>query len=192
MDEKKLQRLDDALETARRRMQSEIDDLNRRNNACKAAKEALAGIRRSWRDWLDPGKYGPAWFLVRDYELGFPRLYPISKPLPNVRRCEPFFARELVDDLRNAERGLVQPYARPGEAPKPVPLGGLSEAKTRDCPSCGSEALVVGCHQQTEDSPEGDAWMLRLYVLCPDCPCLYDLGLAADGYRCLHGTPDPR
>ncbi len=192
MEALKLQRLGDALDAAVRRMRSEMDDLKRRADACAAAQQALAGIRRNWRDWLDPGKYGPAWFLVRDYELGYPRRCFSLKALANVRRCEPFFARELVDDLQNAERGLAVPYARPGDPAKPVPLGGLSEAKTRDCPSCGREALVVGCHQQTEDSPEGDAWVLRLYILCPDCPCLYDLGLAADGYRCLHGTPDPR
>ncbi len=192
MDAIKLQRLGDALETARRRMQTEIEDLRRRHDACAAAKEALNGIRRNWRDWLDPGKYGATWFLVKDYELGFVRQHLLRKPLPNVRKCEPFFARELVDDLLNAERGLPVPYARPGDPPKPVPLGSLAEAKTRECPHCQQEALVVGCHVQTEDSPEGDAWMLKLCVLCPDCPCLYDLGCAADEYRCLHGRPDPR
>ena len=70
MDAAKLHELESVLDKTHRGLLSEIEVLKCRAGACGSAKNALAGIRRNWRDWLDPGKYGPTWFLVRDYELG--------------------------------------------------------------------------------------------------------------------------
>ena len=41
-------------------------------------------------------------------------------------------------------------------------------ALTRKCGTCQQENPVVVDYQQKYDSPEGDEWRARIYVLCPE------------------------
>jgi len=121
----------------------------------------MEGLRQDWRDLApgkDAGKHKPHRFWVRDVLL--------SDKGDRVIRCDRFWPREIVDDLRNAEIGALGPVA--GRS-NPVPLGALADAMTRPCAICAKPGPVIGTYWQSRNSIEYDEWSLSLAVLCADC-----------------------
>ncbi|MEY4744238.1 MAG: hypothetical protein RL272_183 [Candidatus Parcubacteria bacterium] len=119
----------------------------------------LEGLRQDWREVgkdKDPGKHRPHRFWVRDLRRSGDR----------VVTCERFWPREVVDDLREAERGI--PDAG-GADPVTVPLGSLSDALVGACPTCASPGPLIGTYMQTRNSIEFDEWQFSLAVLCASC-----------------------
>lgn len=139
--------------------------------------ELFEELRGSWNQF-DPGKTRPYVFFARDYRLG--------AAASMIEWCDAFFARELVSDLEDAEKGVSDYRSGPCQKRAPVPLGDFREAKREPCPDCGQPALVIGKYWQSCDSPYGDVWELHLLRLCPHCPSVENLGVRSDGYRFGH------
>lgn len=127
--------------------------------------ETLEGLRKDWRDLApgqDPGKHKPHRFFVRDWHSP-PGPFDFSPSIDVVDRA---WAREIVDDLRAADTGFDRPGYCIGVRP---PLAPLADIARTPCPSCGTEALVIGCYDQTRNSFEYDEWTITLSALCVRC-----------------------
>ena len=171
------------LREGNRLIDEKIAEWQRRRQECGRAAAALDGLARSWAEAYDPGKYGEFWFLVRScetFERDGANLYgPVG-----VRSVDWFFAEELVDDPAKARQGVRDYRSFRRDELYDVPLGRLAEAAVRTCSACGGEAVVVGCHHQTEDSDMGDTWLLSLHALCLGRDCLHLERLAASADSC--------
>lgn len=121
----------------------------------------MEGLRDDWRDLApgkDPGKHEPHRFWVRDLLM--------TDKGDKIVRCDRFWPREVVDDLRAAEIGALGPVV--GQANK-VPLGALAEAMAKPCAICAKPGPVIGTYWQSRNSIEFDEWTLSLAVLCAEC-----------------------
>lgn len=125
----------------------------------------LEGLRKDWRELApdqDPGKHKPHRFFVREYWL-MPEPHDYG---PVLGICDRVWAREIVDDLRAADKGFDRPGFCVGVRP---PLSPLSAVAKLPCKACGSDALVIGCYDQTRNSFEYDEWTITLSALCLRC-----------------------
>jgi hypothetical protein len=125
----------------------------------------LEGLRSDWRELehgKDPGKHKPHRFFVREFRL-MPEPHDYGPVIDVLDRA---WAREIVDDLRAADKGFDRPGCIVGTRPPLAPFANV--AKTA-CPACGVEAVVVGSYDQTRNSFEYDEWTITLSALCLRC-----------------------
>lgn len=167
------------LKTDRPALEQIVNQGQGRLKSIELAKEALDGLRRCWKD-EDPGKYGDHWFLAKDYSLAAPDPDVRS---PRITKVEKFWAIEIIDDAVEAQRGRKSRWSSDATERYPVPLGKLADAKQEACPHCQKLTTVVGCYGQTEDSPEGDTWMMELFTLCLACVALESLASRVESGR---------
>lgn len=126
----------------------------------------MEGLRKDWRDLgKDPGKHKPHRFWVRSV---------VRNPEPHdsgdvILRCDRFWPREVLDDVREAERGYSINARDAHVVGLPVPLGTLDDCLSQACPSCGKAGPVIGTYMQTRNSFEYDEWQFSLAVLCTRC-----------------------
>jgi hypothetical protein len=154
----------------------ELEDKRRRLERLIRTVERL---RKSWKD-EDPGKYGECRFLVSRAWLESTS----CQLLVDAHPIDYFWVPEMADDPEAMRRG--RKMDRRGDALVPVPLGTLDEAARRPCPHCRSDGLVVGCHDQPDDSQDGnDTWELNLSVLGPACLEETVFTRSVCSYRCL-------
>lgn len=120
---------------------------------------AVDGLRKDWRELApdkDPGKYKPHRFWARN----------LVRDNGRVVRCDRFWPREAVDDLRAAEQGFMS-NGLVDEIE--IPLGSLADAASHPCSSCAAPGPVIGTYMQTRNSIEFDEWQFSLAVLCASC-----------------------
>jgi hypothetical protein len=172
------------------RMMTEAERAAERAREVELIDKALKGLRRNWRD-ADPGKYGTHWFFIRDFALkeseqsGWSGVHLLDW-------CDRFFARDFVDDLAAAERGIeIGSHGQKYDKPHPVPLGALADAAKEICLGCKDDGVLIGSYAQTYDSPDGDEWTITMFALCLRCPTLRPVAKVADEYRCSHKLAKP-
>lgn len=192
MDAKAFSAAITSLERRTAELQTEIrrksDDLSIHTYVAKA----LRGLKTSWRD-TDPGAGGQHWFFVKRYALLPDASYGHFATLD---RCERFWAREVLRNPDAAAQGvpMARPHGGPLERKAPPPLGSFDEAKKEPCRNCGTDAMIVGCYERTEEGVDGpvsegpgeDVWEIHLYALCLACPTLHPVAKRVSTQRLTH------
>ena len=158
-------------------IREDLEEVENQKKALEEKSKRLALVQRvtealghDWRCSVAGHGQDNAWFFVRSFTLAV-NCKPIS--------YDPFWARELVDDLAKAEarmhRGPVDANVTlsPPYFPGPNVLGDLSEASRAPCPECGEAGYVVGMRELSHwDGEEDLPWQQSLYIFCIHCPRL--------------------
>ncbi len=148
----------------------------------------LERLRDSWRDQYDPGKGQPYVFLVREYEV-----HADERNCGQhlwIDWCDAFHARELIDDVAEAELGAT--HWRENGKRYAVPLGHVHETRRDQCVECNHGAYVLGLHWQSCDSPYGDTWILQLIRVCPLCAKVHRFAQRTENYRMTNLLRSPK
>lgn len=162
-----LEHLQSSLERAPARTQkivADIQALQKEGKVIEFYLEALRLLRVSWRD-EDPGKHTAHWYAFSRGRKVWPR------ELVNVREVDAFDEKRIM---------------RHPKTPS-TPLDDFHRLDREACPSCKTgDGIVLGCYEQTEDGPHGDAWSRSRYVACASCMACYPLGTPqVSGHRFL-------
>src|SRR3989338_11436544 len=114
---KRLDNLPDTIRAGQKRIMEDIEEVRERTKVLWEEGEQLVFVWRTaralsqdWRFSVPGHPQGNAWFFVRSFELDENRR-PIS--------YDPFWARELVDDLAKAEARTPEQPATGNVAPMP-------------------------------------------------------------------------
>jgi len=131
-----------------------IKDLELLQEQWSEIEQILAMLPQSWRA-SDPGKY------QSDYSFIGPRLLnrvAVKELLPDGAI---FTGTEK--EWREYQREHWHNYDK---VPPGIPVLNFMNVYQELCPICGTLQPVIRHHVQTEDSYDGDEWMLRYLVIC--------------------------